>query len=85
MTNSLQEILIKALDEDTPVNDITSELLITKDSVVTAIIIAKENGIFFGVEIINEIFKLVDRSVKVRILKKDGDVVNNRDTIASFE
>jgi nicotinate-nucleotide pyrophosphorylase (carboxylating) len=85
VTNSLQEILIKALDEDTPVNDITSELLITKDSVVTAIIIAKENGIFFGVEIINEIFKLVDRSVKVRILKKDGDVVNNRDTIASFE
>jgi len=61
--------LLRFLAEDVGKGDITSSLLPKK--IITARIIAKQNGILAGVKCAKEIFCL--KGCKVKILKKDGN------------
>ena len=56
--DELKLLLLNSFEEDIPNRDVTTELLINTDFPVTANIVAKDNGIFFGQEIIKEIYHL---------------------------
>ncbi|MCY4490913.1 MAG: carboxylating nicotinate-nucleotide diphosphorylase [Thaumarchaeota archaeon] len=63
--------LRKFLDEDVGNGDVTSALLTRKT--IKANIITRENGIIAGVKFVKMLFEM--NSCKVKILKKDGDVI----------
>jgi len=74
--------LIKlALSEDIGTGDITSELLIPKNSESIAEVLIKENGMIAGIEIFNMVFAIIDKNIKTGFVKKDGANVKKGEII----
>ena len=69
--------LLRFLAEDVGKGDITSSLLPKK--IITARIIAKQNGILAGVKFAKEIFCL--KGCKVKVLKQDGSEVRSNQAV----
>jgi nicotinate-nucleotide pyrophosphorylase (carboxylating) len=71
------------LKEDAPFGDPSLEVL--EDGVEnSAEILAKEDGIFCGEEIIRQIFLFLSSAFKISVLVSDGDPVKKGDTIAQI-
>jgi nicotinate-nucleotide pyrophosphorylase (carboxylating) len=73
-----------ALAEDLAGGDITSEALIPPGLTGKAAILAKEKGVLAGIGVAARVFKLIDPSVKVNILIKDGSPLKSGDIIANL-
>ncbi len=94
MDNKKIDSLIKqALAEDIGERDLTTELLVPKDSLVKAKIIAKENGIIAGMGIAGKVFKAqntgygkrkTENEFKFKAKKKDGDKVRKGQVLAEI-
>jgi nicotinate-nucleotide pyrophosphorylase (carboxylating) len=80
----LDSIIDLTLAEDTSHGDITSEVLIPPDLSGKASILAKEKGILAGGEVARRVFHRVDPSLKVKVLTKDGDIIQPGDIIATI-
>jgi len=74
------EIIQDALNEDIGDADVTS-LAMNIGVDADAIIVSKQSGIVSGSDIGRQVFEAYDPSLKINILKKDGDPVNPGDTI----
>ena len=87
MKNSLANKYIKekirvALNEDFGASgDITSKTLISKKSTLKASIYVKESAILCGTEFAYQTFKMLDNSIKIKMLKEDGSKVIKGDKI----
>jgi nicotinate-nucleotide pyrophosphorylase (carboxylating) len=86
---TLKKIVTTALLEDRAFDDITSDLTIPKNTLVTFEINAREEIIFCGAEIISEVFLQLKKSTKfknskldLKILVKDGAKLSAKKTIA---
>lgn len=86
---SAKKIIALSLLEDRALNDITSDLTIPKNTLVTFEINAREEIIFCGAEIISEVFLQLKKSTKfknskldLKILVKDGAKLTAKKTIA---
>ncbi|MBI3123930.1 MAG: carboxylating nicotinate-nucleotide diphosphorylase [Ignavibacteriales bacterium] len=84
LSAEVKHLIQLALKEDIGKCDITSELIIPKNSVGTASIIAKESGIICGLQIANQICKTVDKKLSFAALSKDGDRVAASQKIATI-
>jgi len=76
------DILERALIEDIGEQDITTEAIFSKDIFGIGKIIAKDSGIIAGLEVIENIFLIMDEELKFHPRFKDGSSVNNGDLIA---
>ena len=72
----LEKIIKDALKEDINNKDITSESIFNKNQIIEAHIIAKQNAIICGVNIIKKVFSFVDKRIKTKFFVKDGDSVS---------
>lgn len=63
----------RALDEDAPWGDVTSEQLIPAAAQATAILNAREDGVFAGSDVFAAAFELTDPSIDVELLIADGE------------
>lgn len=63
----------RALDEDAPWGDATSEHLIPVAATATAILNAREAGVFSGADVFAAAFELTDPSIDVELLVRDGE------------
>ena len=87
MKNSLANKYIKekiriALNEDFGASgDITSKTLISKRSILKASIHVKESAILCGTKFAYQTFKMLDNSIKIKMLKEDGSKVIKGDKI----
>jgi nicotinate-nucleotide pyrophosphorylase (carboxylating) len=70
--------------EDIGYQDITTDNLKT-DKKVEAYIISKEEGIVAGTLFSKEIFNMVDSSLDVKILKKEGEYIKKGDVILTIK
>ncbi len=78
----IRKTILAALKEDGVRNDITTRLLVDRKQVVEARIIFKEaNAVVCGVDIVKEVFKMLDANISIKFFKKDGDVVNDGDVL----
>ena len=84
-----KKLITTALLEDRALADITSDLTIPKNTLVTFEINAREEIIFCGTEIISEVFSQLKKSSKfknskldLKILAKDGEKLAAKKTIA---
>jgi len=69
----LTKIVKRALKEDIGKGDITTKFTIPPDINGLAVIVAKENGVLAGANVVKRVFKIVDKDVKFTFHKDDGD------------
>jgi nicotinate-nucleotide pyrophosphorylase (carboxylating) len=69
---TIDNIIINALKEDMPTGDVTVDNLIPEDEISDAKLIAKDNGIISGIEVFKRVFELIDNTVEINLLVKDG-------------
>jgi len=81
LNRDIKNIIKSALKEDIGREDITTLLTIPYHFKVNTAIIAKEDGVLCGIDIVKRIFKL-KRNVKFIQIKKDGDKFKKNDYIA---
>lgn len=83
--DNLDELIVMALREDVGDGDHSTLACIPSDAVGTAKMVAKQDGILCGAEVGERVFALVDSSLKVCLLKHDGDAVAKGDIIMTVE
>ena len=84
MEKIVDEIILNALKEDMPTGDITTDNLIPEDSVSTALLISKDEGIISGIDVFKRVFELIDKNVTVTKHFEDGMKVAKKDLIATI-
>lgn len=82
---NLDELIGMALREDIGDGDHSTLACIPPQAAGTAKMVAKEDGILCGVEVGERVFGLVDPTLKVVRLKKDGDNVAKGDVVMLIE
>ena len=81
----INNLVLKALEEDLkPNGDITTKLLNSKNKIVQAKIISKQNGIISGINFCKAAFKLLERKCKFLQRIKDGKKVKRNQIIAEI-
>lgn len=80
----IDSIIINAIREDINYIDVTTDYLISDDSVSTAKYVAKDSGILCGIEIALRVFTLLDDKTEFDIKIQDGERVKNGDIIATI-
>lgn len=70
---AVERIVSAALAEDAPWGDLTSQLLIPAGTGATALLTAREAGIFCGSQVIEAAFTLASRETVVELLVRDGE------------
>ena len=82
---NLDELIRMALREDIGDGDHSTLACIPPDACGTAQMVAKQDGILCGAEVGETVFHIVDPSLKVTLLKHDGDTVAKGDKIMIVE
>ncbi|MFD2045390.1 carboxylating nicotinate-nucleotide diphosphorylase [Ornithinibacillus salinisoli] len=77
----LRKMLQSFLLEDIGEQDITSNAIFPLDEVGKGLLIAKEDGIFCGVEIIKEAYHLLDPQIEINVHYTDGSRISSGDVI----
>jgi len=81
----VRAIIKRALDEDIGKGDITSEAIASPSIRRKARIIAKEEGVLAGIEIVKEVFRLLCSRAKFTDFFKDGDYFKEKDCLLTVE
>jgi nicotinate-nucleotide pyrophosphorylase (carboxylating) len=78
-------LLKTALSEDVARNDITSRSVLPRKSRIKATIITKEPGILAGIDLAVRVFRLSDKGLSARTLKRDGNAIKSGQTVLTVE
>ena len=79
--SNLDEIIRMALREDVGDGDHSTLACIPAEAVGTAKMVAKQEGVLCGAEVGKKVFEMVDPTLKVNLLKNDGDRVVKGDIV----
>ncbi|MGH4121670.1 MAG: carboxylating nicotinate-nucleotide diphosphorylase [Clostridium sp.] len=79
----IDDIIIEAIKEDVPQNDITTEFIISDECNCSIDLIAKENGVIAGLPVFERVFKILGE-VNIEFFKSDGDLVSQGQCIAKL-
>ncbi|HCJ66697.1 MAG TPA: carboxylating nicotinate-nucleotide diphosphorylase [Elusimicrobia bacterium] len=89
----IDSLIKQALKEDIGKRDLTTELLVPKDSLVKARIIAQEDGVIAGLKVAEKVFRIqnigcgkweVGDGIKFWAKVKDGDKVRKGEVVAEI-
>ncbi len=72
---AIRSVVQSALAEDIGAGDITTESAIPADEQAEAVIVAKEACVVAGLQLVEEVFKQVDRTTGVKLLVDEGAAV----------
>ncbi|MET1042689.1 MAG: carboxylating nicotinate-nucleotide diphosphorylase [Microbacteriaceae bacterium] len=84
-TPQIDSIVAAALAEDAPWGDLTSEAVIPEDARASAVLSAREVGVFAGSAVFAAVMRQVDAATTVSLMITDGDLFLAGDTLASVE
>ena len=85
LDENLDNLIQLALREDIGDGDHSTLACIPLDATGTAKMVAKQDGILCGAEVGKRVFTLVDPTLKVALLKNDGDSVTKGDLLMLVE
>ena len=71
----LDDLIRRALAEDAPWGDATSEVFVPAEAVAQATLSSREPGVVSGLEVFERVFQLVDAAIGIHLLASDGDAV----------
>ncbi len=80
----IDSIIKRALEEDMPEGDITSESIIPSHSQSKAVFLAKEEGVLAGIDVAKRVFQLIDPSTAFDKMKEDGQTFHEEETLAQI-
>lgn len=80
----VEQLIRMALDEDLGQGDITSRAIFSVDERSSAIIIAKQNGIFCGSDIIGYVYRMISSDIDVKRVLPDGTAVAYGEEVANI-
>lgn len=83
--NLVDEIVQRAILEDVGMGDITTDNLIPSDQWSKGYVLAKEEGIIAGLNVMQMVFDRLDRNVEFKPLFKDGDKIKANDKIVELK
>lgn len=78
----IRAVVRAALDEDAPWGDVTSQNLIPADATATALLVAREPGVFSGGEVFTAAMTLTDQEIAVVLFLADGEAFEKDTVIA---
>lgn len=81
----VDDLIKRAITEDINYIDVTADYLVDEDATAKAVFVSKAEGVAAGIDIALRVFTLIDSSVKVTPLLKDGDRVRKGDILARIE
>ncbi|PEF33721.1 carboxylating nicotinate-nucleotide diphosphorylase [Bacillus wiedmannii] len=84
-TIKVKEALNRFFLEDIGERDVTSQLIFPDNLLSKGTFLAKDTGVFAGRLVIEEGFKLIDEKIEVELHKKDGDLVEKGEIIATAQ
>lgn len=73
MNTQIDDIIQRALAEDAPWGDVTSDAFIPHPATASAVLAAREEGVFSGGEVFARVFELVDPDAVVELGLDDGE------------
>ncbi|OUJ13974.1 carboxylating nicotinate-nucleotide diphosphorylase [Acetobacter sp. DsW_063] len=65
--------------------DITTDAIVPPDAIAAAALCSRQDGVVAGLDMVRLSFKLIDPTVAVTMLARDGDRVTPGDTVACIE
>ncbi len=83
--DNLDELIGLALREDIGDGDHSTLACIPPEATDAAKMVAKADGVLCGVEVGKRVFELVDNTLKINILKHDGELVAKGDVLMTVE
>jgi nicotinate-nucleotide pyrophosphorylase (carboxylating) len=83
--NTIDDIIRRALDEDAPWGDLTSEAFLPDVARATAALVAREPGVFSGASVFARVFELVDPATRVEVIVGDGQRFEGEAVLARVE
>ncbi|SET16407.1 nicotinate-nucleotide pyrophosphorylase [carboxylating] [Oceanobacillus limi] len=81
----LRTMLESFLVEDIGDEDLTSQSIFPKDKVGTGVFISKEDGIISGIQLVKEVYHLLDETIDVEFQVTDGEHIVSGQTLAKVE
>ena len=78
-------LIARALEEDMPRGDITTESLVPPKALARALLMAKQPGVLAGLEIAIRVFQALDPRVSVNRVLSDGQSFRAGDVLAEIE
>jgi nicotinate-nucleotide pyrophosphorylase (carboxylating) len=71
--STIDDIIRRALEEDAPWGDLTSEVFLPAEARATAALVAREPGVFSGTQVFARVFELVEAGTRVELFVGDGE------------
>ena len=85
MQNNIDKLILDALREDIPNEDITTNSIIKSYIRGKAQLICKQDGVIAGLDVFARVFNLLDTNANLKFYCKDGDSVKKLDLIGEVE
>lgn len=85
MQNNIDKLILEALKEDIPNEDITTNSIIKSYTKGKAQLICKQDGVIAGLNVFARVFTLLDEKANLKFNYKDGDSVKKMDLIGEVE
>lgn len=82
---AIRDLLELALQEDIGAGDITSDSVVPAHAMTVGTILAKSDGIIAGLDVADEIFRMLDPNIRFERLVSDGDQVSSGQNIATVK
>lgn len=82
MDEKVRDTLKRALDEDLGSGDITTSAIIPVDAIAKGEFLVKGDGVIAGLQVAEEVFRQVEKTVEFEKLFNEGDRVNKGDRVA---
>lgn len=79
------DVILRALAEDMPFGDITTENTVPQDAVSRARLIVKQDGVIAGMAVFCRVFALLSEKIRISTAVCDGETVKKGDVIATLE
>ena len=83
--NQIINLINLAINEDKVSQDITSKLSISKKLKCRMFVKSKNEGILFGIHVVKLILKKIDKKIKIKIFKSDGNKLKKGTKVLSLE
>ncbi|HYA89061.1 MAG TPA: carboxylating nicotinate-nucleotide diphosphorylase [Nitrospirota bacterium] len=84
MDHTINELLALALEEDLGPGDVTSEATIQPESKSVAVMLAKQDLILAGLDVVRAVFHYLDPNIQFTTVVKDGDTITAGTEFARF-
>lgn len=81
----VDEVIERALAEDAPWGDVTSEVFLPPSARADATLTAREPGVLSGIQVFARVFDLVDSTTQLHLLARDGERFEPGEVLARVE